>query len=49
LERYTRIVSDLGVRPVGYYLGETFVNVPEMIPELIVPDLEGFQVIEPAS
>jgi hypothetical protein len=52
LERYgihVLIVSDLGVRPVGYYVGETFVKVPEMIPELIVPDLTGFQVIEPAS
>jgi large subunit ribosomal protein L41 len=40
------IVSDLGVRPVGYYAGDTFVKVPEMIPELIVPDLTGFQVIQ---
>jgi hypothetical protein len=38
-------VSDLGVRPVGYGIGDTFVKVPEMIPELIVPDLTGFQVI----
>jgi len=39
------IVSDLGVRPVGYEVGDTFVRVPEMIPELIVPDLTGFKVI----
>jgi hypothetical protein len=28
-------VSDLGVRPVGYGIGDTFVKVPEMIPERI--------------
>lgn len=39
------IVSDLGVRPVGYEAGERFVKVPEMIPELIVPDLTGFKVV----
>jgi len=27
------------VRPAGYNYGEQFVAVPEMIPELIVPDL----------
>lgn len=43
------IVSDLGVRPVGYNVGDTFVKVPEMIPELIVPDLTGFKVIPCAS
>jgi hypothetical protein len=43
------ILSDLGVRPVGYNVGDTFVKVPEMIPELIVPDLTGFQVMQPAS
>jgi hypothetical protein len=42
------IVSDLGVRPVGYYVGDEFVKVPEMIPELIVPDLTGFKVISSA-
>ena len=47
LECSTRllIVSDLGVRPVGYGAGDKFVKVPEMIPELIVPDLTGFKVI----
>jgi hypothetical protein len=39
------IFSDLGVRPVGYEAGDRFVKVPEMIPELIVPDLTGFKVI----
>lgn len=39
------IVSDLGVRPVGYEAGDRFVKVPEMIPELIVPDLTGFKVV----
>jgi large subunit ribosomal protein L41 len=39
------IVSDLGVRPVGYEAGDRFMKVPEMIPELIVPDLTGFKVV----
>jgi hypothetical protein len=39
------IVSDLGVRPVGYEVGDRFVKVPEMIPELIVPDLTDFKVV----
>jgi hypothetical protein len=43
------IFSDLGVRPVGYYVGDAFVKVPEMIPELVVPDLTGFKVISAAS
>uniref|UniRef100_A0A1I7YB11 39S ribosomal protein L41, mitochondrial n=1 Tax=Steinernema glaseri TaxID=37863 RepID=A0A1I7YB11_9BILA len=40
LHRYT------GVQPVGYkdpITGE-FVKVPEMIPEIVVPDLAGFQL-----
>ncbi|GBP28401.1 39S ribosomal protein L41, mitochondrial [Eumeta japonica] len=32
-------VDKRGVREVGYVLNNTFVTVPEMIPELIVPDL----------
>ncbi|XP_069679018.1 large ribosomal subunit protein mL41 isoform X2 [Periplaneta americana] len=35
---------DLGVRPTGYKRGDTFVEVPEMIPELVVPDLTGFKL-----
>jgi len=30
------------VKPVGYYYGERFITVPEMVPELVVPDLTGF-------
>ncbi|XP_061718973.1 large ribosomal subunit protein mL41 [Cydia pomonella] len=33
-------VDKRGVRDVGYYLDGRFVTVPEMIPELIVPDLK---------
>ncbi|XP_023937266.1 39S ribosomal protein L41, mitochondrial [Bicyclus anynana] len=33
-------VDKRGVRDVGYYLNGRFVQVPEMIPELIVPDLK---------
>ncbi|XP_045774820.1 39S ribosomal protein L41, mitochondrial [Maniola jurtina] len=33
-------VDKRGVRDVGYYLNGRFVKVPEMIPELIVPDLK---------
>ncbi|XP_046431480.1 39S ribosomal protein L41, mitochondrial [Neodiprion fabricii] len=33
-----------GVRLTGYYLGEKWVEVPEMIPEIIVPSLEGFNL-----
>ncbi|XP_071441125.1 large ribosomal subunit protein mL41 [Hetaerina americana] len=36
---YTR-----GVREIGYHNGQAFVVVPEMVPELIVPDLNGFQL-----
>ncbi|KAK7078195.1 39S ribosomal protein L41, mitochondrial [Halocaridina rubra] len=35
---------DRGVRPSGYHIGNDFKNVPEMIPELIVPDLTGFEL-----
>ncbi|KAJ8714938.1 hypothetical protein PYW08_004919 [Mythimna loreyi] len=37
-------VDKRGVRDVGYYLNGRFVTVPEMIPELIVPDLKGFEL-----
>jgi hypothetical protein len=33
-----------GVRDVGYYVGNKFVLVPEMVPELVVPDLKDFEV-----
>lgn len=35
---------DRGVRPVGITDGKKFQIIPEMIPEIIVPDLEGFQL-----
>lgn len=34
-------LTDRGTRPIGYKVGGRFVVVPEMVPELIVPDLEG--------
>lgn len=33
-------VDKRGVRDVGYYMNGRFVTVPEMIPEIIVPDLK---------
>lgn len=30
------------MRETGYKVGDTWVHVPEMVPELIVPSLEGF-------
>lgn len=33
-------VDKRGVRDVGYYMSGRFVPIPEMIPELIVPDLK---------
>ncbi|XP_068907749.1 large ribosomal subunit protein mL41 [Tenebrio molitor] len=33
-----------GVRDVGYYVGNKFVLVPEMVPELVVPDLKDFEL-----
>lgn len=36
------MISDRGVRPIGYELNGKFIEVPEMIPELVVPSLEGF-------
>ncbi|XP_049784615.1 39S ribosomal protein L41, mitochondrial isoform X3 [Schistocerca cancellata] len=32
-----------GVRPIGYKKDDRFIMVPEMIPELIVPDLTNFK------
>nr|XP_022912774.1 39S ribosomal protein L41, mitochondrial isoform X1 [Onthophagus taurus] len=37
-------IQKRGVRDVGYTLDGKFITVPEMIPELIVPDLKGFNV-----
>ncbi|KAG8184663.1 hypothetical protein JTE90_012148 [Oedothorax gibbosus] len=37
-----QLVDLRGMRPAGYYEGKKFVHVPEMIPELVVPDLTGF-------
>lgn len=34
-------IDKRGVRDVGYYMNGRFVEVPEMVPELIVPDLQG--------
>ncbi|KAF2905820.1 hypothetical protein ILUMI_00356 [Ignelater luminosus] len=33
-----------GVREIGYKVGDKFVTIPEMVPELIVPDLTGFKL-----
>lgn len=38
------LFHDLGVQPIGYKVGDTFVTVSEMIPELIVPDLTDFKL-----
>ncbi|CAB0037010.1 unnamed protein product [Trichogramma brassicae] len=38
-------IDNRGVRPTGYLRGdEKFITVPEMIPELVVPNLEGFKL-----
>lgn len=34
----------MGIRWPGYWFKKKFVYVPEMEPELVVPDLEGFQL-----
>lgn len=36
--------TDRGARPVGVYIGKEFRVIPEMVPELIVPNLDGFKV-----
>ncbi|XP_046998626.1 39S ribosomal protein L41, mitochondrial isoform X2 [Schistocerca americana] len=33
-----------GVRPIGYKKDNRFIMVPEMIPELVVPDLTNFKL-----
>jgi hypothetical protein len=40
------VYLDYGVRPTGYKprSGAAFVQISEMVPELIVPDLTGFKV-----
>lgn len=37
-------IDKRGVRDTGYTLNGQYVEVPEKIPELIVPDLTGFQL-----
>ncbi|XP_066602834.1 large ribosomal subunit protein mL41 [Prorops nasuta] len=37
-------IDKRGVRDIGYYVGDQFKIIPEMIPELIVPNLEGFEL-----
>lgn len=34
-------LTDRGTRKIGFKVGDHYVVVPEMIPELVVPDLEG--------
>ncbi|GJQ81512.1 hypothetical protein Trydic_g14665 [Trypoxylus dichotomus] len=37
-------IDTRGVRDIGYKVGDKFVTVPEMIPQLIVPDLKDFKL-----
>lgn len=37
-------IDKRGVRDVGYTLNGRFITVPEMIPEIIVPDLKDFDL-----
>nr|SVE74565.1 EOG090X0IZW [Daphnia barbata] len=37
-------IHTYGVRPVGYKAGTSFVQINEMVPEIIVPDLTGFKL-----
>lgn len=37
-------IHHYGVRPTGYQVGKSFKVVPEMIPEIVVPDLTGFKL-----
>lgn len=43
---YNFFLDYTGVYPTGYEdpVTKKFVNVPEMVPELIVPDLTGFEL-----
>ncbi|XP_045619783.1 large ribosomal subunit protein mL41 [Procambarus clarkii] len=44
LHRELEEVFDRGVRPIGMKIGNKFKIIPEMVPEIIVPDLEGFEL-----
>ncbi|PSN42105.1 39S ribosomal protein L41 [Blattella germanica] len=35
---------DLGARPIGVKINNEFVTIPEMVPELVVPDLTDFKL-----
>ncbi|XP_011882867.1 PREDICTED: 39S ribosomal protein L41, mitochondrial [Vollenhovia emeryi] len=35
-------ITERGIRDTGYKVGDRWIHVPEMVPELIVPSLEGF-------
>lgn len=37
-------IDKLGVRDTGYYVNGHLVTVPEMIPDIIVPDLKDFEL-----
>ncbi|XP_011642294.1 39S ribosomal protein L41, mitochondrial isoform X2 [Pogonomyrmex barbatus] len=37
-------IDKRGTRDTGYKVGNLWVHVPEMVPELIVPSLEGFKL-----
>nr|SVE73311.1 EOG090X0IZW [Ceriodaphnia reticulata] len=37
-------IHTYGTRPIGYKAGSAFVPIPELIPEIIVPDLTGFKL-----
>jgi len=41
---YPLFVDTLGMRWPGYWIGRRFYFVPEMVPELVVPDLTGFKL-----
>ncbi|KAK4886104.1 hypothetical protein RN001_002375 [Aquatica leii] len=37
-------IDKRGVRDIGYTMNETFITIPEMIPNIIVPDLTNFKL-----
>ncbi|XP_012267054.2 39S ribosomal protein L41, mitochondrial [Athalia rosae] len=37
-------IDHRGVRPVGYHHDNEFITIPEMVPDIIVPSLEGFNL-----
>merc|ERR1712002_1069731 len=39
-----RKLFNRGARPVGSYVGKKFEIIPEMIPEIVVPNLEDFKL-----